>query len=92
MSTVPVSPSANVALRMLAALGITDRTQAREALIQWCRPSPRLSVADVRRIMAEFPATEVPAQWSREEPDLAVPPGVEGYGISGRDFNGEQER
>jgi hypothetical protein len=55
MSRLPISPSAHVALRMLTALDIDTREQARQALILWCRPSPALSVADVRAVLAEFP-------------------------------------
>jgi hypothetical protein len=66
MNTVPTNPSAVVALRMLTALDVTDRAQARAALIQWCRPSPRLSLLDVQQIMAAYPA-DVP---SRDDEDV----------------------
>jgi hypothetical protein len=53
MSATPVSPSALVAWRTLVALGIADDPdRVRDALILWCRPSPALSVAEVREILA----------------------------------------
>ena len=51
-----MTPSADVALRMLQALGIVDKQQARDALLIWCRPSPRLSVLDVTQILEKYPA------------------------------------
>lgn len=51
--SAPVSPSALVAWRTLAALQIThDPDEVLRALIVWCRPSPPLSVSDVAEIMA----------------------------------------
>jgi hypothetical protein len=50
-----MNPSALVATRMLRALGITDRATAQLALIMWCRPSPRLAVADIEQIMTRYP-------------------------------------
>ena len=53
MSATPTSPSALVAWRTLVALGVADNLdRVRDALILWCRPSPPLSVADVREILA----------------------------------------
>lgn len=84
-----MTPAATVALRMLDALGVTTVEEAREVLILWCRPSPRLSVLDVRQILAQIEQDNDRDDGQVYERDheptgAPLPNGVRGFAITGR--------
>lgn len=83
--TAPVSPTANVAFRVLDALGYgADPAGARQVLAWWARPVTRLSVAEVVEVLATVDraaAAAVPGQRPGDVQYYREPePGTEGTG------------
>ncbi|HEX7038693.1 MAG TPA: hypothetical protein VF202_01110 [Trueperaceae bacterium] len=68
-----ITPAGTVALRMLDALGVSTVDQARDILALWCRPSPALSVADVRQILAIISARASGVVYTSDMPPVDVP-------------------